>query len=58
MNFISKSFLSKKLLPLVALGTSAVMFATPAQALDIKQEQVNNCVSTAVKLKVTDIVPS
>lgn len=54
MNFISKSFLSNKLLPLAALATSAVVLAAPAHALDIKQDQIDNCVATAVKLKVAD----
>ena len=54
MNFISKSFLSNKLLPLVALGTSAIMMATPAQALDIKQDQIDQCVKGVLNYKVAD----
>lgn len=38
------NFISKKILPLLALGASATMFTMPAQALDIKQELNNQCV--------------
>ena len=48
------NFISKKVLPLVALCASAVMFAAPAQALDIKQDQINKCVKGAVDYKVAD----
>ena len=40
------NFISKKILPLLALGASATMFAMPAQALDIKQELNNQCVKS------------
>lgn len=48
------NFISKKILPLMALSASAAIFATPAQALDIKQNQINQCVTQAVKFKVAD----
>ncbi len=42
------------MLPIMALGASAAMIITPAQALDIKQDQINNCVKGAVSYKVAD----
>lgn len=40
------NFISKKVLPLLALVASATIFATPAQALDIKQELNNQCIKS------------
>lgn len=48
------NFISKKILPIMALTASAAVFATPAQALDIKQEQINKCTDGAVKYQVAD----
>ena len=39
-------FITKKILPLLALGASTALFVTPAQALDIKQELNNQCVKS------------
>ncbi|AWT49496.1 hypothetical protein DLE54_08235 [Psychrobacter sp. YP14] len=47
-------FITKKVLPLFALGASAAMFITPAQALDIKQDQIDQCVKGTVSYKVAD----
>ena len=41
-------------MPLFALGASAMMLMTPAHALDIKQEQVDQCVQGVVDYKVAN----
>lgn len=48
------NYISKKVLPLLALATSAALFVAPAQALDIKQDQINKCTKAAVDYKVAD----
>ncbi|PNK61399.1 hypothetical protein [Psychrobacter sp. FDAARGOS_221] len=48
------TFMKKTLLPLFAGATSAMMFMSPAQALDIKQEMINQCVKSTVDYKVAD----
>ncbi|WP_019673840.1 hypothetical protein [Psychrobacter lutiphocae] len=47
-------FMTKTLLPLAAAATSAMMFMSPAQALDIKQEMIDQCVTSTVDYKVAD----
>ncbi len=41
-------------LGLCAVATSAMIFAAPAHALDIKQDQIDKCVKGAVNYKVAD----
>lgn len=52
---IFMTFTSKlNLLPILALGTSAMLMMSSANALDIKQEMVNSCVKQAVNDKIAD----
>lgn len=46
--------ISKKFASIFALGASAAMLMTPAHALDIKQEQINQCVKGVTDYKVAN----